>query len=343
MKSTITCVVLSLLLVFAFIQQPSQGQGAGQAGQKPPTTTVAPDIPGVVKGGTVVEVFERDRTQSTEGPNRLPDGSLIFSERPSNRITKIDKDNKFSVFIENSTGAQGMAWDSKGNLVATMVLPEDTAMNVSVIYPKGQERILADRFGANHLTRPNDLVITKSDGIYFTDPGREKMPPHKSGMPNPWLPASLYYMPPGWKELKRVSLGEIDSMNGLILSPDERTLYVNDTSTDPGEGGYIVAFDVLPDGRLANRRNFAQYQANQNGQRDRGDGMAMDSEGRVYACTQGGWQVFSPQGAFLGRIPTFGNVQNAAFAGPDRKTLYGVGGGIVYKVQMLSSGHARGR
>ena len=137
--------------------------------------------------------------------------------------------------------------------------------------------------------------------------------------------------------------------NGVQLSPDEKILYANDK-----DGEYLVAFDVGPDRTLANRRNFGKYQsvrvpdskdrllAEDNG----ADGLAVDSEGRVYAATNLGAEVFSPQGKYLGAIPfiwggeTFNlrKPANLAFSGPDKKTLYAVGAGTVFKVQMLAQG-----
>jgi len=69
-----------------------------------------------------------------------------------------------------------------------------------------------------------------------------------------------------------------------------------------------------------------------------GDGLAIDSEGRVYTCTVIGIQVFSPEGRHLGTIALSRPPQNMAFAGPDKKTLYVVGRGAAYKIQMLAQG-----
>jgi gluconolactonase len=98
---------------------------------------------------------------------------------------------------------------------------------------------------------------------------------------------------------------------------------------------------VQKDGTLRNRRNFAKYEdlTMTGGQPNGGgDGFAIDTKGRVYAAAGGSVQVFSPRGQLLGKIPTSRRPQNPAFAGPDMKTLYVVGGGTVFKVQMLAQG-----
>ena len=96
----------------------------------------------------------------------------------------------------------------------------------------------------------------------------------------------------------------IDQPNGIQLSRDEKTLFVNNT-----RGEYLIAFDIQADGTLTNKRNFAKYEGTtkgDNGFASGADGLAVDSEGRVYVAinTTGGVQVFSPQGQHLGTIPT---------------------------------------
>ena len=91
--------------------------GPGQAPAPPATDTVAPDIPGAVKAGTKVIVI-KDDFQGTEGPIALPDGTVAFTEGGANRITRIDKDGKVSVYLENTNGSNALAFDSKGRLIS---------------------------------------------------------------------------------------------------------------------------------------------------------------------------------------------------------------------------------
>ena len=298
----------------------AQSQGGGGAAQAPPPAvdTIAPDIPGVVKGGTKVQVI-KEGFQGTEGPITLPDGSLIFTETAANRLTKIDKDNNISTFLENTNGSNGLAFDSKGRLIAVQTTPKNA--QVGVIYPKGAEAVIADSYDGKPLARPNDLVVAKNGGVYFTDP--DSMPP------------AVYYVPPGGKPIRLAE--DITRPNGIQLSRDEKTLYVNNTF-----GEYLTAFDIKADGTVTNRRNFAKYERTdktQTGITSGADGLAIDTAGRVYAAALTGVQVFSPQGQHLGTIPVSRQPQNLAFAGPDKKTLYIVGRGAAYKVQMLSQGY----
>ena len=128
----------------------------------------------------------------------------------------------------------------------------------------------------------------------------------------------------------------IERPNGIQLSRDEKTLYVNNTS-----GEYLLAFDIQPDGTVKNRRNFAKYEGvtkSATGVSSGADGLAIDSQGRVYVATSTGVQVFSPQGQHLGTIPLSRAPQNLAFAGADKKTLYVVGRGAAFKIQMVAQG-----
>ncbi len=305
-------VIVCVLSVAPVLAQ--RGRGRGGAPQAPATNTVAPGIPGVVAAGTPVIVI-KEGFQGTEGPITLPDGSLIFSEPAANRISKIDKDGNVTTFLENTNGSNGLAFDAKGRLISTQTAAGQE--RVGVVYPKGSEATLAEGVG-----RPNDLVVNKAGGIYFTAPGQNPL---------------VYYVPPGGAAVKAAE--GIDNPNGIQLSRDEKTLYVNNT-----RGEYVIAFDVQANGTLTNRRNFAKYEGTtkgDNGFASGADGLAVDSEGRVYVAinSTGGVQVFSPQGQYLGTIPTSLGAQNIACAGPDKKTLYIVGRGAAFKVQMLSQGY----
>jgi gluconolactonase len=100
-----------------------------------------------------------------------------------------------------------------------------------------------------------------------------------------------------------------------VFSPDEKTLYVTN-------GGSLVAFDVKGPGVLANRRDFAMLPTGSNG-----DGMVVDSEGRLYVTANPGLQIFDKTGKYLGLIPTPRGIISVTFAGPDRKTLFVIGSG----------------
>ena len=331
MKSNATFVVVLCFLccVTAFGQRGEQG--GGQAPQAPPKETVAPNIPGVVAGGTKVQVIKIAPTGNTEGPVGMPDGSLLFSELAANKVWKLDKDDKVTVLVENTSGALGMGFDSKGRLIATLTAPAGQT-KIGVVYPKGQEAVLADNVNGELLGRPNDLVVSKKGGVYFTDPGpseqQVKQGYHK-------MEPAVFYIPPGGKAIKVADVA--GRPNGIQLSPDEKILYVNNSF-----GQYLLAFDIQPDGTVKNRRDFGKYELTKPaGPTDSvSDGLASDNAGRLYVANQSvpGVQVFDAKGKSLGTIPLGRDPQNMAFAGPNKKTLYVTGGGYAFKIQMLTEG-----
>src|SRR4029450_10345024 len=97
MKRTAVLTLMACLLCW----DPTLAQQRGGQPPPPATDTVAPAIPGVVAGGTKVQVI-KEGFQGTEGPIAHPDGSLLFTETSANRITKIDAQGTTSAFLENT-------------------------------------------------------------------------------------------------------------------------------------------------------------------------------------------------------------------------------------------------
>jgi gluconolactonase len=290
--------------------------------------TKSPAIPGVVKEGTPIE-FIREGFEGTEGPIAAPDGSLLFTETRANRITKISADNSISTFLENSNGANGLAFTPQGDLIAVQV----NNNQVGVIYPKGKEKVFVKDYEGQPFQRTNDLVLAKNGGIYFTDSG-----PAQGVVAEP--KTGVYYISPEGKTKRVVDINKIARPNGIQLSRDEKTLYVANTN-----GEYVLSYPIKADGTLGEGKNFAKIpgglQKNEQGVLSSGqDGLAIDAEGRLYVTSNAGVDVFDEQGKFLGGIPVPHKPQNVAFAGKDKKTLYIVGRGAAYKVAVLTPGFA---
>jgi len=317
--STACCVVVvgALPVVTVFAQR--------QNALPPPREIIASAIPGVIAPGTKIELVKGD-FQRTEGPVAMPDGGILFTN--NNSITRLDPGGQSSTYVEVSNGANGLGFDTKRRLIAVERKPGDE--RVGVLYPADAVSSLATTCDGKPFDRLNDLVVTSHDAVYFTDGN------------------GVYYLPAAGGKVTKVAEG-IPNPNGVQLSPDEKTLYANNK-----DGEYLLAFDVKPDGMLANRRNFAKYKsvtqkdskdpllAEDNG----ADGLAVDNDGRVYVATNVGFEVFSPKGELLGVIPAvwggdrlmLRKPQNLAFSGPGKKTLYMVGSGAVFKVQTLTQG-----
>jgi gluconolactonase len=290
-SALLTCVVLSGSDLAA--QPAGQRQGARDV-------TISA-IPGVVEANSRWVVAWQG-TDNADGIVGAADGGLLFAQEQPNRISKLDSNDKVSVLIEDTHGAGAIAIDAQGRVLAVERTCTDPGRQpaqcneptiVSILSP--ERKVLADSFDGKTLGRLNDLVADKKGGVYFTVGG-------------------AYYV----NAAGRVSsLGDNIRSNGIMLSRDERVVYVTN-------GGSILAFDVQADGSVTNRRDFATLEAGSTG-----DGLAIDAAGRLYVTSQPGVQVFDRDGRYLGLIPTPRNAISVAFAGRDKKTLYIVGSGAL--------------
>lgn len=313
-----------LVIAFCVIGSASawcQGAGGATAGGSAAAETVAPDIPGVVAGGTKVELI-KEGFQGAQGATAATDGSVIITERMANRFTKIDKDGKITSFMEDTSAANSFAFDRKGRVIAVQWMPAQ----VGLLAP--MKATLADKCDGHEFGRPNDLVIDKKGGVYITD---------DLGKPAAGIKPGVYYVNPEGGVIKIAD--DIARPNGLELSRDEKILYVDDTN-----GTDIRAFDIQPDGSARNERVFATItdgvkKTDNGGTNSGGDGGAIDNAGRLYFSTNAGVSVFDAQGKYLGSIPIPKQTNNMAFAGPGKKTLYVLAGNAVYKIAMLTPGY----
>ena len=308
-------IATTLLLLSAAVAAQAQG--------------VTPAIKDVVAAGTSIELI-KEGFQGTEGPITLPDGSAIFTETQANRITRIAADGSTAAFLEDTNGANGLAFNKSGELVAVIT----GKPSIAVIYPKNKARVLVDSYQGKSLGRPNDLVVDKQGGVYFTDPG----PNAPAGQPAPISPpaTAVYYLSPAG-ELHLLD-ATVPRPNGIQLSPDEKTLYVNNTW-----GEYVLAYDIKKDGAVGARRDFAKLQGfrkTDTGTSSGADGLAVDAKGNVYVASTDGVQVFTKQGEALGVIALPKAPQNLAFAGPGKKVLYVVGRGSAWRINTQTSGYA---
>ncbi|MDD5410658.1 MAG: SMP-30/gluconolactonase/LRE family protein [Methylobacter sp.] len=287
---------------------------------------VTPAIPGVSAGGVVIEII-KEGFKGTEGPIGYSDGSLLFTETNDNRIVRIAPDDTVSSFLENSNGANGLALNASGEIIAVQTLKPQ----VGIIYPADKQKTFAENFEGIAFQRPNDLVLAKNGGIYFTDSGTR--PTKENPNPPPSHPGVFYITPTG--ELKRLA-NDIERPNGIQLSKDEKVLYVANTL-----GEHVLAYDIADDGSISNRRNFAKLEGWKNEDNvwsSGADGLAIDDSDRLYVASNAGVEVFSAKGEALGIIVLPKKPQNIAFAGTDKKTLYAVGRGSAYKIPLIAQG-----
>ena len=336
-----TLAIPLCVMLFQAVPDVARGQAADQV---PTEVGVAPEIPGVVEGATPIERIQTGY-QSLDDPIGLTDGTLLFSDPGARRIHRLDlTTNEVSVLVAESNESHGVIEDNAGRLVSAQAW--DGSTRIGVIYPPDRVAVLAESYEGQPFSRPNDLIVARNGGVYFTDPGLTSgqaatLVERYNGRPlAPRLPPAVYYIPPGGQPV-RIEENMIRP-NGIQLSPDEETLYISDSN-----GVHVIAWEIQPDGLVRNRREFATLTGRS--MRDNGlggtktyaDGMAIDSDGRLYVATGGGVEVLSPQGEHVGTIPVKcppRDCQNVAFGGLDKKTLYIAGAGSLYRVTMTAQG-----
>jgi gluconolactonase len=307
------------LLATCKVPPPARGGGRGRAGAPgrgaPPAAAGPKDytvteIPGVIAAGEkwkeVVEI---------EGNNAdgiiAKDGGILMAQNDKSDIVKLDKNGKLSVVYSGLNTSGSVAMNSKGALFVV-----NRGLNESIEQLAPQRKVLANKMNGDPLDCVgglNDIVADSKGGVYVTMGG-------------------LYHA-----DAKGVvtRYGQNLQTNGIILSPDEKTVYVTN-------GGTLVAMDVQPDGSLTNQRDVVKWEGGG------GDGSTFDAAGRLYVTSTAGIQVISPDGKILGVIPAPHGVISVTFSGKDRKTLYAVGreGGnqapgnkaIILAIQMIAQG-----
>ena len=258
----------------------------------------------------------------TEGPASDGNGNVYFTDIPANKIYKVDPAGKLSVAIEASNHANGLMFNANGELVACEMDGQIAVWD----FEKNQRRVLAPSYQDKRFNAPNDLVIDKEGGIYFTDPHFRAPDPLPQGK------TSVYYLSKDGKVARVVE--ELAAPNGVILSPDEKTLYVFPTMSAD-----MMAYPVTAAGELGEGKVFVTLQQPEGKTKAGADGVTMDEKGNLYITSPLGLQVVSPEGKALGIIRIPEQPSNATFGGKDGKTLYVTARTSLYTVPMSVQGH----
>lgn len=258
----------------------------------------------------------------TEGPAADRDGNVYFSDIPNERIHKADLQGKLSIFREKSNHANGLMFNAKGELVACEM---DGA--IAVLGADGQSRkVLTGEYEGKRFNAPNDLVVDRAGGVYFTDPT------FRAPMPLPQGKAAVYYTTADGKVTRL--LDDLPNPNGVILSPDEKSLYVI-----PSGQAEMMVYPVERPGVIGKGKVFCTLKQAE-GQKGRGgDGLTIDSKGNLYITSGLGLQVFDPSGKELGLLKFPEQPANVTFGGADFKTLYVTARTSLYTLPMNVKGH----
>ena len=282
----------------------------------------------------------------TEGPTVAEDGSVYFTDLGNNRIMRWSG-GELTTFRQPSNRANGLIFDSEWRLLACeggdgeTALPRVTRTDMAT----GEVEVLADSFEGLELHQPNDLTIDGQGRIYFTDRPGPNPTPNQTGV------HGVYRIDPDGAVARILTEPEVMRPNGIVISPDDTTLYVIETEQAEGGPRLIRAYDLSPEGTVGNMRIFHDFLPGRSG-----DGMTIDSAGNLYVAaglnrtrgtsetldTVAGVHVFSPAGELLEHIPVpEDTITNAAFGGPDLRTLYVTAGKTLFSVRTDVEGTRR--
>jgi gluconolactonase len=253
---------------------------------------------------------------------------LYFSDMPGDVRRRWSAKDGVVELRRPSQKCNGMTYDAAGNLYVC----EHVTSSVVVERPDGTRQVLAAQWQGKTLNSPNDVVVRSDGSVYFTDPTYGRTPVFGLERKQELDFQGVYRVASdGTLHCEANDFGE---PNGLCFSPDERILYVNDTTR-----AHIRAFDVAPDGSLSGSRFFITGVGT--GDYDEGvvDGMKCDELGNVYVTGPRGFWVISPQGKHLGVIRMPEIAGNLNWGGRNWDELYCACSTSLYRVRMKVRGN----
>jgi gluconolactonase len=282
-----------------------------------------------------------------EGPVWHPGGYLFFTG--GDQITRFDARGQTTVYRRPSGGANGLLLDSQKRLVVC----EAGQRRVTRTETNGSIVVLADNFQGKRFNSPNDLTIDSKGRIYFTDPRYGKRDDMEIRDAEGRAVEGVYRIDaPG--KVERIIAHEADRPNGILVTPDDKRLYVADNNNNAiGGARKLWRFDLKSDGTITPNSRTLMF----NWETGRGpDGLKMDRQGLLYVAAglnvsnppyestekfKGGIYIVSPEGKLVDFIPIpKDEVTNCAFGGSDLRTLFITGGGTLWSIKVNTPGLA---
>jgi gluconolactonase len=251
----------------------------------------------------------------TEGPAWSKDGFLIFSDTPTDRLLRWYPGHDIEVFRADANGPAGNAFDSEGRLYTC----ETRARRVARTDKKGAVEVLADRWEGKRLNAPNDIVVSKTGHVYFTDPAFGEQSDHRE------LDFyGVYHLAP--KSSLKLVAKPTGRPNGIALAPNGRTLYVINS-----DERNLRAYDLDKNGEPSNERVLiADLPAIPGGVRT-------DEKGNLY-IVGGNIAIYSPEGKLLHSLELHERASNCGFGEQDMHTLFVTMGGLVQRMRVDTKG-----
>ncbi|MCP4886829.1 MAG: SMP-30/gluconolactonase/LRE family protein [Planctomycetaceae bacterium] len=258
----------------------------------------------------------------TEGPTwDSASGALYFTDIPNTTIHRLDRNDQLSAFTTDSKHANGLMVAADGRLFACQMDGQVVAYDQKT----KKAKLLVSQHNGKRFNAPNDLVLDKAGGLYFTDPL------FRAPTPLPQEVQAVYYLSKNG-QVTRVTEG-LAAPNGIGLSPDGKQLYVI-----PSRQAEMLVYDVVGAGKLSNGRTLCQLKQPEGKSGTGGDGMALDTEGNLYITTNLGVEIISPAGEHRGLVVFPQQPANVTFGGEDRKTMYVTARSALYRIRMPIAG-----
>ena len=253
----------------------------------------------------------------TEGPTADAAGNVFFTDQPNDRILEWSVDGKLTTVLQPAGRSNGMYFDRDGSLIACA----DEKNELWSIGKDGKARVIWKEHEHKKLNGPNDVWVHPSGSLYFTDPFYKR--PWWTHDAPPQGGQHVYRLSADRKKIKRVTT-DLEQPNGIIGSPDGKTLYVADI-----KAGKTYAYDIQKNGMLTGKRLHAALGS---------DGMTLDEEGNLY-LTGKGVHVFDKTGKEIQvfEIPEDWTA-NVSFGGADHRTLFITASKGLYAVRLRVKG-----
>jgi gluconolactonase len=265
----------------------------------------------------------------TEGPIWNPrEKHLIFSDMPGDHMRRWSERDGVTTFRRPSNMANGNTYDSRGRILTC----EHATSRVTRTELDGSITVLATEWQGKQLNSPNDIIVAPDGSLYFTDPSFGRMEYYGVKRDQELDFRGVFRLvpdAPGGHQLQLL-VDDFDQPNGLILSLDGRTMFINDTIR-----GHIRAFDVQADGTITNSRVWAEVKGEGDGA---ADGLKFDSAGNLYCTGPGGLHVFGSGGELLGVIHAPQSVANFAFGDEDLRGIFMTASTSLYRVRVKVPG-----
>lgn len=287
----------------------------------------------------------------TEGPVWTHKGTLMFAVIPANEIRQWSPGKDATVFMKPSgytgsapyggpePGSNGMTLDRDGR-VSVAGHARRNVWRLETLDPHGTITVLADSYQGKKLNSPNDLVYRSDGSLYFTDPPYG-LPTQGDSDPLKELQVNGVYRIPNARQHKpgappdrdklQLIIKDLPRPNGIVFSPDEKTLYVSDTQRK-----VWMSYPVHADGSVGEGKVLLDCSADKTPGNP--DGIRVDKKGNVYGAGPGGVWVISPDGKHLATINVPEVVSNVAWGDADGKSLYITASTSLYRIKLSVAG-----